>query len=68
MYKSKDYLKLSDGFSLSNDRETKKFYRTNTYFVADKRACQKSSSVDKHSKIYKNRKFDRDSKYLFYSR
>jgi hypothetical protein len=65
MYKSKDYLKLSDGFSLANDREAKKLYRTNTYNIADKRACKRSSSVDKHSKIYKYRKFDRDYKYLF---
>ena len=63
MYKSKDYLKLSDGFSLSNDREAKKSYRTNTYFIADKRACRKNSSVDKHFKISKYRKFDRDCKY-----
>ena len=45
-------------------RDAKKINRTNTFEIADKRACKKSSSQDKHAKIYKNKKFDRVSKYL----
>ena len=64
-----NYLKFFNSYNeffISYDRSTKKLNRTNTYNIADKRACKRSSSVDKHSKQYKNKKFDRDCKYLLY--
>ena len=44
-------------------RDAKKNNRTNTFEIADKRACKRSSSQDKHARMYRNRKFDRDYKY-----
>jgi len=44
-------------------RDAKKINRTNTFEIADKRACKRSLSQDKHARMYRNRKFDRDYKY-----
>ena len=44
-------------------RDAKKNNRTNTFEIADKRACKRSLSQDKHARMYRNRKFDRDYKY-----
>jgi hypothetical protein len=44
-------------------RFAKKINRTNTFEIADKRACKRSSSQDKNARMYRNRKYDRDYKY-----
>ena len=52
----------STNISISN-REQKHINRTNTYDICDKRAAKRSLSIDKHYKVYRNKKYDRMYKY-----